>query len=197
MQASIHWHPGQTKSNCISNNSLSCHSSIIPTFYCPTICWNHRFTELSKKTEKKRFSFHTKLIFHFTTVKLFRSSTKHPWLSPRTYHFHLYCIRTSPTCSSSSCSTYFYKHTFSSSAYTTTCTTDYFCNGSIKQRDKLNSPTPFTRERKDLDDFLLEVKIYLKINNQIYDTDNKNIMFALSYMKEGIAALWKRAFLEA
>ena len=56
-------------------------------------------------------------------------------------------------------------------------------NSSMKEI-KMNPPTPFTGERKKLDNFLLEIEIYLKMNDSVYDTDEKKIMFALSYMKE-------------
>ena len=36
--------------------------------------------------------------------------------------------------------------------------------------------------------------MYIQINNEIYDSDKKKIIFALSYMKEGTAALWKQNF---
>ena len=38
------------------------------------------------------------------------------------------------------------------------------------------------------------VKIYLLINNTLYDTDQKKIVFALSFMKEGSAATWASTF---
>ena len=61
---------------------------------------------------------------------------------------------------------------------------------------KLNPPTLFNGERKNLDQFLLESEMYLRMNAKVYDTDDKKIMFSLSYMKEGIAALWKKSFWE-
>ena len=59
------------------------------------------------------------------------------------------------------------------------------------KRDKTNMPTPFTGDRTKLDDFLMEVKMYLKINKEIYNTNTKKIIFTLSYMKEGTAGPWK------
>ena len=58
----------------------------------------------------------------------------------------------------------------------------------------MNPPTPFSGERKKLEDFLLEVDIYLKMNRVTYNTDDKKIMFTLSFMKEGVAGLWKKSF---
>ena len=36
--------------------------------------------------------------------------------------------------------------------------------------------------------------MYIQINDEIYDTDKKKIIFALSYMKKGTAAPWKQNF---
>ena len=36
--------------------------------------------------------------------------------------------------------------------------------------------------------------MYIQINDEIYDSDKKEIIFALSYMKEGTAAPWKQNF---
>src|SRR6202023_3351029 len=46
---------------------------------------------------------------------------------------------------------------------------------------KLNPPTPFNGERKNLDQFLLESEMYLRMNAKVYGTDDKKIMFSLSY----------------
>ena len=59
---------------------------------------------------------------------------------------------------------------------------------------KLRTPTPYDGDRDLLDDFLMEVEIYIQINDKIYNTDKKKIIFALSYIKEETAALWKQNF---
>ena len=59
---------------------------------------------------------------------------------------------------------------------------------------KLGTPTPYDGNRDNLDDFLMEVEMYIQINDKIYDTDKKKIIFALSYMKEGTAGPWKQNF---
>ena len=56
---------------------------------------------------------------------------------------------------------------------------------------KMNTPTPFSRERKKLDNFLLEVEMYQMMNNRIYDTDQKKIIFTL-FIKDGVAEMWKQ-----
>ena len=59
---------------------------------------------------------------------------------------------------------------------------------------KMNTPTLITGDRTKLDDFLMEVEMYLKINEEIYNADTKKIIFTLSYMKEGMAGLWKQSY---
>jgi len=59
---------------------------------------------------------------------------------------------------------------------------------------KMNTPTPFSGERKKLDNFLLEVEIYQMMNDRVYDTDQKKIIFALSFIKDGVAEMWKQSW---
>ena len=61
---------------------------------------------------------------------------------------------------------------------------------------KLNHPKPFTGKREDLKKFLQDVKLYLHVNEKIYDHPAKKISFALSFMNEGDAASWKEQLLE-
>ena len=61
---------------------------------------------------------------------------------------------------------------------------------------KLNHPKPFTGKREDLKKFLQDVKLYLHVNDKIYDHPAKKISFALSFMNEGDAASWKEQLLE-
>ena len=61
---------------------------------------------------------------------------------------------------------------------------------------KLNQPKPFTGKREELKKFLQDVKLYLHVNEKIYDTDIKKISFALSFMNEGDAASYKEQMLE-
>ena len=49
---------------------------------------------------------------------------------------------------------------------------------------KINTLTPFSEERKKLNNFLLEVEMYQMMNNRVYDTNRKKIIFALSFMKD-------------
>jgi len=59
---------------------------------------------------------------------------------------------------------------------------------------KINTSTLFSREWKKLDNFLLEVEMYQMMNGKVYDTDWKKIIFALSFMKDGVAEIWKQSW---
>ena len=61
---------------------------------------------------------------------------------------------------------------------------------------KLNQLKPFTGKREELKKFLQDTNLYLLVNNKVYDTDIKKIMFALSFMNEGDAASWKEQLFE-
>ena len=52
---------------------------------------------------------------------------------------------------------------------------------------KIRIPTDFTGDRTKTLKFLSEVSLYLKVNSAIYDTDEKKIIFALSFMNGGTA----------
>jgi hypothetical protein len=60
---------------------------------------------------------------------------------------------------------------------------------------KLSPPKSFTGKREELDDFLLDIELYLEINDEIYNTDKKKIGYALSFMNEGDAKAWKGQYL--
>ena len=40
----------------------------------------------------------------------------------------------------------------------------------------------------------MEVEMYMEINEEVYNTDMKKIIFTLSYMKEGMAGPWKHSY---
>ena len=61
---------------------------------------------------------------------------------------------------------------------------------------KLNPPKPFTGKRENLRKFVQDVSLYLHINEKIYDTDDKRIAFALSFMNDGDAGSYKEQLLE-
>ena len=60
----------------------------------------------------------------------------------------------------------------------------------------INKPTPFTGDRKKIGTFIQETKVYLTINRDIYDNDEKRIAFMLSYMTDKEALQWKELYLE-
>ena len=49
---------------------------------------------------------------------------------------------------------------------------------------KLRTLTPYDGDRDQLDDFLMEIEIYIIINDEIYDAPKKKIIFMLSYMNQ-------------
>ena len=61
---------------------------------------------------------------------------------------------------------------------------------------KLNQPKPFTGKRENLKKFLQNVRLYLYVNDKVYDNDTKKISFALSFMNDGDAASYKEQLLE-
>src|ERR1700677_457271 len=59
---------------------------------------------------------------------------------------------------------------------------------------RINPPTRFSGNRDDLDNFIQDCTLYLTLNRTVYETDEKKIIFMLSYMTEGTARAWKEAF---
>ena len=59
----------------------------------------------------------------------------------------------------------------------------------------INKPTPFTGDRKKIETFIQECKMYLRINRYIYEDDEDKIAFVLSFMNEKEALRWKQTFL--
>lgn len=59
---------------------------------------------------------------------------------------------------------------------------------------KIRLPVDFNGDRTKTKEFVLDCRMYLKINTDIYDTDTKKILFVLSYMRGGTAGPWKEDF---
>ena len=59
---------------------------------------------------------------------------------------------------------------------------------------KMNMLTPFTGDRKKLEEFLIKTDMYLTMNEDTYNNNSQQIIFALSFMKDGIAGSWKQSF---
>jgi len=59
---------------------------------------------------------------------------------------------------------------------------------------KMNTPTLFTGDRKKLEEFLIKTDMYLTINKDTYNNDSRQIIFTLSFIKDGTAGSWKQSF---
>ncbi|KAF8222399.1 hypothetical protein L208DRAFT_1176846, partial [Tricholoma matsutake] len=55
-------------------------------------------------------------------------------------------------------------------------------------------PTDVSGEWTKTAKFLQEIDLYLRINDQVYDMNDKKIIFMLSFMNGGTAAAWAQAF---
>ena len=63
------------------------------------------------------------------------------------------------------------------------------------KKTELNPPRTFTGKRTDLRRFLQDTFVFLTINNEHYNNDNKKIAFVMSFMTDRDAALWKEEFI--
>ena len=61
---------------------------------------------------------------------------------------------------------------------------------------RIRTPSDFTGDRTRTAKFLQEVKLYLRVNHGIYNTDKKKIIFALSFMNRGTATPWAQTWAE-
>jgi hypothetical protein len=59
----------------------------------------------------------------------------------------------------------------------------------------IRKPSDFDGDRGRLQKFILTCKAYLKANNHVYDTEDSQIAFILSFMEEGEAGRWKENYL--
>jgi hypothetical protein len=55
---------------------------------------------------------------------------------------------------------------------------------------KIRAPYDFTGDWTKTMKFLQKVMLFLQVNEAIYDTDEKKIIFALSFMNGGTASVW-------
>ena len=63
------------------------------------------------------------------------------------------------------------------------------------KKTKLNPPKPFTGKQTDLQRFLQDTFVFLTINKQHYDNNDKKIAFIMSFMTDRDATLWKEEFI--
>ena len=68
--------------------------------------------------------------------------------------------------------------------------------GSSPKELSLNKPGSFTGEHEKFTPWLLSVRTYLMMNAHVYDTDEKQIGFMLSYMTGGSALAFKENYIE-
>ena len=68
--------------------------------------------------------------------------------------------------------------------------------GSSPKELSLNKPEGFTGDHEKFTTWLLSLRTYLMLNGHIYDTDEKQIGFALSYMTGGSALAFKENYIE-
>ena len=68
--------------------------------------------------------------------------------------------------------------------------------GSSLKELSLNKPDGFTGEHDKFTAWLLSVRTYLMMNAHVYDTDEKQIGFTLSYMTGGSALAFKENYIE-
>ena len=65
----------------------------------------------------------------------------------------------------------------------------------MTKKTKLNPPKPFTGKRTDLQRFIQETFVFLTINKEHYNTDDKKIAFVMSFMNNGDVSIWKQEFI--
>ena len=59
---------------------------------------------------------------------------------------------------------------------------------------RINLPKEFSGLQSEAGPFLQDVTLYLTLNQEVYNNDNKKIVFALSFMNSGPAQAWKESF---
>ena len=60
---------------------------------------------------------------------------------------------------------------------------------------RINLLKEFTGDQNNVSSFLQDVDLYFIMNSHIYDTDDKKIIFILSFLTNGAAWTWKESFL--
>jgi Retrotransposon gag protein len=59
----------------------------------------------------------------------------------------------------------------------------------------INKPTEFDGNRKDVQSFLQNCRVYLQVNKHVYTTDDSKVAFVLSFMNDKEAKRWKENYL--
>ena len=68
---------------------------------------------------------------------------------------------------------------------------------SMTRELKINFPKTFNGKPSNLKRFLQDTQLYLQVNNQIYNSDDKKTTFVLFLLTDGPAATWKDNFLQS
>ena len=66
-----------------------------------------------------------------------------------------------------------------------------------KKELNLNKPEPFAGDRLRTNKFIQQCQLYLKINSDAYNNDEKRIGFILSLMTKGEAGEWQEQYLQS
>ena len=61
---------------------------------------------------------------------------------------------------------------------------------------KIGTPAEYDGDHKTALSWLNSVRAYVLINKEVYDNDNKRVVFALSHMKKGVAQAWASDYFE-
>ncbi|KIO06738.1 hypothetical protein M404DRAFT_24424 [Pisolithus tinctorius Marx 270] len=59
---------------------------------------------------------------------------------------------------------------------------------------KIGAPSDFDGDQKNAMSWLYSIQTYLLVNEELYDTDTKKVVYTLSYMKKGVARFWATTF---
>ncbi|KIO03321.1 hypothetical protein M404DRAFT_27286 [Pisolithus tinctorius Marx 270] len=59
---------------------------------------------------------------------------------------------------------------------------------------KIGAPSDFDSNQKNAMSWLYSVQTYLMVNEEVYDTDTKKVVYMLLYMKKGVAHSWAATF---
>ena len=62
---------------------------------------------------------------------------------------------------------------------------------------RINPPKVFDGNQDNFIPFIQDTRVYLSLNDKSYNTDQKKIIYVLSFMNEGMAKTWKEAFLDS
>ena len=62
---------------------------------------------------------------------------------------------------------------------------------------RINPPKVFDGNQDNFIPFVQDARVYLSLNDKSYNTNQKKIIYVLSFINEGTAKTWKEAFLDS